>query len=154
MLNEHMKQVIEKVRLAFVATVCPDGTPNVSPKATLTALDDAHLVFADLKSPGTVANLRSNPNVEVNVVDAFSRKGYRFKGVAVVHERGPAFDEFVAFFSKRNLADAPRRIRSVVVIEVRSVKPLISPAYAEGCVEQELVAQWKQYYLGHETPVA
>ena len=151
MLNEHMKRTVEKVSLAFVATVCPDGTPNVSPKATLTVLDDRHLVFADLRSPGTVANLRFNPNVEVNVVDSFSRKGYRFKGRAVVHERGPAFEEFVAFFSRRNLADAPRRIRSVVIIEVTSAKPLISPAYAEGAVEEELVAQWKRHYIGRET---
>ena len=109
-LNDEMKQVVERVRLAYVATVCPDGTPNVSPKGTLTVLDGEHLIFADLRSPGTIANLRVNPNVEVNVVDSFNRKGYRFKGTAVVHERGPAFDDFVSFFARRKLSDAPRRI--------------------------------------------
>jgi len=52
-----MKQAVEDQRLAFVATVDADGTPNLSPKGTITVLDDDHLMFADLASPGTVANL-------------------------------------------------------------------------------------------------
>jgi predicted pyridoxine 5'-phosphate oxidase superfamily flavin-nucleotide-binding protein len=78
-LSEEMKKLVERQRLGFVATVCPDGTPNVSPKGTVSVLDDEHLIFADIRSPGTVANLRTNPNVEVNVVDHFVRKGYRFR---------------------------------------------------------------------------
>ncbi len=150
-LNQHMKQVIDQVRLGFVATVCPDGTPNVSPKGTLCVLDDEHLIFADLRSPGTVANLRANQNIEVNVVDPFRRKGYRFKGLAVVHEQGAIFEELVAFFTQRKLADAPRRIKAIVVIGVVAAKPLISPAYDEGAMEQEVVAQWRQYYFGRES---
>lgn len=149
-LNEQMKQVVERVRLAFVATICLDGTPNVSPKGTLCVLDDEHLIFADLRSPGTIANLRSNPGVEVNVVDSFSRKGYRFKGSAVVHEHGPAFEELVGFFNRRKLSDAPRRIRSIVVIRVASARPLISPGYDQGTTEEDMKAQWKQHYLGSD----
>ena len=149
-LNQHMKQVVDQVRLGFVATVCPDGTPNVSPKGTLCVLDDEHLIFADIRSPGTVANLRANQNIEVNVVDPFSRKGYRFKGLAVVHEQGAVFKELVAFFAKRKLADAPRRIKSIVVIGVVSAQPLRSPAYDEGAIEEEVVAQWRQYYCGRD----
>lgn len=76
-LNEDMKRVIREQRLGFVATVCPDGTPNLSPKGTTSVWDDNHLVFVDFRSPGTVANLRVNPSVEINVVDPFVRKGYR-----------------------------------------------------------------------------
>ena len=74
-----------------MATVCPDGTPNLSPKGTLTVWDDDHLVFADLASPGTMANLGREPAVEVNVVDPITRTGYRFKGRAEAHVRGPLF---------------------------------------------------------------
>ncbi len=70
-LTDDMKRVIREQRLGYVATVCPDGTPNLSPKGTLTTGDDDHLVFADIHSPRTVANLRHNPHVEVNVVDPF-----------------------------------------------------------------------------------
>jgi predicted pyridoxine 5'-phosphate oxidase superfamily flavin-nucleotide-binding protein len=64
-LSEEMKRLVERQRLGFVATVCPDGTPSVSPKGTVSILDDEHLIFADIRSPGTVSNLRTNPSVEV-----------------------------------------------------------------------------------------
>lgn len=77
-------------RLGYVATVCPDGTPNVSPKGTTAVWDDEHLVFAHHYSRQTVANIEAgNTAVEVNVVDPILRKGYRFKGPATVHRDGP-----------------------------------------------------------------
>jgi hypothetical protein len=75
-LTEAMKQLVEEQRLGYVATVCPDGTPNLSPKGTIAVWDDDHLIFGDICSPATVANLRSNPSVEINVVDVFARKGF------------------------------------------------------------------------------
>jgi len=54
-----MKRVVEEQRLGFVATVCPDGTPNLSPKGTTAVWDDDHLVFANIRSPGMVMRGRS-----------------------------------------------------------------------------------------------
>jgi uncharacterized protein len=85
MLTDDMKRLVLEQKLGFAATVCADGTPNLSPKGTATVWDDEHLVFADICSPGTVRNLGLNPSIEINVVDQFTRKGYRFKGVATVH---------------------------------------------------------------------
>src|SRR3954468_16585 len=113
-LTEDMKRVIREQRLGYVATVCPDGTPNVSPKGTLTVWDDDHVIFADIRSPRTIANLKQNPAIEINVVDWFTRKGYRFKGVATVVEAGALFDELLAFYKQPGIADAPRRIQAVV----------------------------------------
>jgi predicted pyridoxine 5'-phosphate oxidase superfamily flavin-nucleotide-binding protein len=96
-LTEDMKRVVVEQRLAFVATVCPDGTPNLSPKGTIAVWDDDHLVFADIRSPGTIGNMKKNPAVEVNVVDPFARKGYRFKGVGEVIVDGARFDEIMSF---------------------------------------------------------
>ncbi len=90
-LSEDMKRVVYEQRLGYVASVCEDGTPNLSPKGTLIVWDDDHLVFADLASPGTIANLQRNSIVEINVVDPLVRKGYRFKGTATVLAEGPFF---------------------------------------------------------------
>ena len=49
-LTDDMQRVVNEQRLGFVATVCPDGTPNLSPKGTTTVWDDDHLVFADIHS--------------------------------------------------------------------------------------------------------
>jgi predicted pyridoxine 5'-phosphate oxidase superfamily flavin-nucleotide-binding protein len=40
-LTADMKRVVEEQRLGFVAAVCPDGTPNLSPKGTTAVWDDA-----------------------------------------------------------------------------------------------------------------
>ena len=49
-LTEDMKRVVSEQRLGFVATVCPDGTPSLSPKGTTAVWDDEHLLFADIRS--------------------------------------------------------------------------------------------------------
>src|SRR5215217_4551619 len=87
-LTEDMKRVVREQRLGFYATVCEDGSPNLSPKGTTYVLDDDHLFFADIRSPQTVENIRRRSLVEVNVVDPLARKGYRFKGRGEAHEAG------------------------------------------------------------------
>jgi predicted pyridoxine 5'-phosphate oxidase superfamily flavin-nucleotide-binding protein len=142
-LTADMKRVVGEQRLGFVATVCPDGTPNLSPKGTTAVWDDDHLVFANIRSPGTLANLRQNANVEINVVDPFVRKGYRFKGVASILDSGPLYDNVVTFYKQRGVASV---IREVVLVRVRSAKPIDSPAYDLGATEDEVRARWESYW--------
>src|SRR5579859_7320825 len=89
-LTDDMKRVVSEQKLGFCATVCPDGSPNLSPKGSTGVWDDDHLFFADICSPQTTANLRAGSLIAVNVVDPFKRKGYRFKGRAVICEPGSA----------------------------------------------------------------
>jgi hypothetical protein len=145
-LTADMRRVAES-ELGFVATVCPDGTPNLSPKGTTTVWDDDHLVFADICSPGTVSNLRANPSVEINVVDQLVRKGYRFKGTASVHTDGDVFERGVAFYEQRGTVRARERIRSIVIVAVERAEAVISPAYDLGATEEELRAQYRQRLL-------
>ena len=147
-LTEQMKQLVERQRLGFVATVCADGTPNVSPKGTLRVLDDERLVFADLKSPGTVRNLRQNSSIEVNVVDQFIRKGFRFKGHAEVLDSGAEFERLAGFYATLGLSDAPKKIQTIIIITIEHARPLVSPAYDYGAEEDAMRAQWTSYYLG------
>lgn len=88
-LTEDMKRVLNEQRLGFIASVCPDGTPNLSPKGTTTVWDDEHIIFADICSPGTVANVQQRPIVEINVVDPVARKGYRFKALLPSTKKDP-----------------------------------------------------------------
>ena len=122
-LDDDMKRVVREQRLGYVATVCADGTPNLSPKGTTAVWDDEHLVFLDL-----------NPVVEVNVVDPIRRKGYRFKGPAAVHRDGPVFEDVVQRYERERGTDRAL-ISSVVLITVERAAPLVSPAYADGSSE-------------------
>ena len=83
--------------------------------------------------------MRANPRVEVNFVDPFVRKGYRFAGTGIVVERGDgAFDALLGHFRG---ALAPR-IRAIVTITVTKALPLTSPVYDDGKTEPELRRAW------------
>lgn len=142
-LTADMQRVLNEQRLGFVATVSEDGTPNLSPKGTTTVWDDEHIMFADICSPGTIANIRHHSIVEINVVDPVSRKGYRFKGTATIHEQGPIFEQALALYRQRGTISP---IRGIVLVQVERALPLISPAYDQGKTEEEIRASWLQYW--------
>lgn len=150
-LTDDMKRVVREQRLGFAATVCPDGTPNLSPKGTTAVWDDDHLVFAHIRSPNTIANLRGNPAIEINVVDPVVRKGYRFKGSAAVLTQGPLYEEILASYRQGPRAvqeEIAARIEGIVLIKVERALPLISPAYDEGATEDEVSTRWQRYWDG------
>jgi uncharacterized protein len=142
-LTEDMQRAVNEQRLGFIATVCPDGTPNLSPKGTTTVWDDDHLIFADIRSPNTIANLRQNPVLEINVVDPIVRKGYRFKGTATILTEGSDFDEMVAFYHRCGISNP---IKHIVLVRVERALPLISPAYDLGQTEDEVRRWWEEYW--------
>jgi len=146
-LTEDMKRVVNEQRLGFVATVCPDGTPNLSPKGTTAVWDDDHIVFADIRSPATVANLRRNPSTEINVVDPMVRKGYRFKGVASILTEGALFKRILDFYrAERNLDDSRIKIRSFVLVKIEEALPVVSPAYDLGLSEEQVREKMQRHF--------
>jgi uncharacterized protein len=145
MLTADMKRIVREQRLGFVATAGPDGTPNVSPKGTFIVLDDETIAFGEIRSPGTMRNLRHNPRLEVNFVDPFVRKGYRFAGTATIVARGSV--DFDALLSKFH-TPLSRRFQAVVAIRVTKALPLVSPAYDEGSSEGEVRRTWTAWFRG------
>jgi predicted pyridoxine 5'-phosphate oxidase superfamily flavin-nucleotide-binding protein len=142
-LTEDMKRVVNEQRLGFVASICPDGTPNLSPKGTTAVWDNEHLIFVDICSPGTITNLEQQPIVEINVVDPVARKGYRFKGSATVYTEGPLFEQALAFYRNRGTTSP---IQHIVLVRVERALPLISPAYDQGKTEEEIRDRWLRYW--------
>jgi predicted pyridoxine 5'-phosphate oxidase superfamily flavin-nucleotide-binding protein len=140
-LTDDMKRVVREQRLGFIATVCPDGTPNLSPKGSTTVWDYDHLMFGNMRSPATMANLRQNPAMEINIVDVFVRKGYRFKGRAEILSDGPRYDEIMSVFKERG---QDTMIHEIVLMRVERAEPLISPAYDRGVCEDEVEREWAE----------
>jgi predicted pyridoxine 5'-phosphate oxidase superfamily flavin-nucleotide-binding protein len=143
-LDEEMKRLVRRQRLGFVATVAPDGTPNLSPKGSTTVWGEDQIVFADVLSPRTIRNLVDNPRVEINVVDPFTRKGFRFKGKGTVLRSGAEYWKIIEMY-KADGTDV-RRIRAIVVVRVEFAAPLISPAYEVGVGEADMARSWEEYY--------
>ena len=143
LLTTQIKEFVQKTKLGFIATVCPDGTPNLSPKGTTIAWDDDHLAFADIHSPVTVQNLLNNPAIEINIVDVFTRKGYRFKGTAKIFSEGNLFNEVVSFYGE---AASKYKINHIVLISVERVLPITSPIYDTGITEEEVKNKYIDYW--------
>jgi hypothetical protein len=145
-LTEDMKAMVAGLRLCYVATVTPEGKPNLSPKGSLKVLDDEHLAFADIMSPTTMRNLKTNPAIEVNMVDPFLRRGYRFKGTCEIHREGPVFDAVANELWVREGRQYP--VNAVVRIKVEQALPVKSPAYVfnKGVQEEDVRRIWLERY--------
>lgn len=142
-LTEDMKRVLREVRLGFAATVNADGTPNLSPKGTTLPYDDERIVFADIRSPQTIANLRERPAIELNVVDLGTRRGYRFRGTGEVVE-----DEALYDWYEQQGHELRGRAERFVLVRVEHAEELTSPAYDWGSTEQELLQTYIRHYVG------
>ena len=141
-LDDDMRAVIAGQRLCFAATVTPDGRPHLSPKGTIRAWDDHHLMFCDIASPGTRANLARSPWIEVNVVDPISRRGYRFFGRAAVHRGDTIHREVAERLAREEGQSYP--VDSVVMIAVERALPVVSPGYEHVQDELAMRAQWRE----------
>ena len=148
-ITTEMKELVQRMRLCFVATTDSEGKPNLSPKGSIVVLDDEHLAFCDIDSPNTIRNLRSNPHIEINVVDPVLRKGYRFKGRAELVHKGPTYDQVAGGFWEREGKQYP--VNTVVKIKVETAMPVLSPAYTfnSGISEEQVRTVWMQRY-GYE----
>jgi predicted pyridoxine 5'-phosphate oxidase superfamily flavin-nucleotide-binding protein len=146
MLDADVRAVVASARLAFVATTGPDGAPHLSPKGSLAVHDDRHLIFLDIDSPGTVANLAADPRVSINVVDFLRRRGYLFTGTARFLGSGdPTYEALRAGSVARNGPDFPAH--RAVLVEVTAIREIRSPAYTfGGAREDELAASWAERY--------
>ena len=155
-LTADMKRMItSEFGTCFVATVSPDGKPNLSPKGTLEVLDDNHLAFCEIRSPNTRRNLEQNPNIEINIVDMLSRKGYRFKGRAEVLREGTLYYDVVRRLNSGSVEPPPAErvrdpdvpegsywVKSVIYVTVEWAAPVSSPIYDHGYDEETVRARW------------
>ena len=145
-ITDDMRRIVQATRRCFAANVDEDGTPNLSPKSSLMVYDD-HLVFANIASPNTVCNLRRNPASEINAIDIFARRGYRFKGTADMMPPGTPEYDFVA---EPFWAEIGRHfpIADIVKIHVVRALPVLSPAYSfiDGITEEALRTAYMRKY--------
>ncbi len=146
-LTPEMRRIIEEQKIGYVATVAPDGTPNLSPKGTCLLLDDSRIMFGEIRSPNTVKNIAERPTVEVNFVDIFSRKGVRCKGPArFIRHDDDEFDKLLPPFRIEWGDDLCSLFHGIVVIDIESASNMVSPAYDIGSKESDLRQRWLKYF--------
>ena len=116
-LSEKIKETIAEIRPGIIATASKDGKPNVSAKGSFRVLDDDHVIFADISSPRSIANLKENPQVSVLVLHTKSMKGCRIWGRGEILESGEFFDQMSEEFAAKNM-----KVNRVVKITVEEAQ--------------------------------
>ena len=135
MLTDEMRTLIDDHNAGMVATINDDGTPSVSPKATFVILNETSLAFGAIRSPGTLANLRKRPAVEVCFIDVLTRRAVRVTGTG---RAVPKTDTTVAAAFEARWADYLTYMSCFVAIDVTRAEMILSPAYDIGHTADDL----------------
>jgi len=113
--------------LCWLATVDVTGAPNLSPKEVF-GLVDGRIVIANIASPRSSRNLRSNPRVCVSLLDIFEQKGVRVAGLGAVCSADDV--EMVGARALLNTRTEGRfPFSEIFVIEVGDVQPFSAPSW-------------------------
>ena len=138
-LTKPMKKIITDYNAGAVATVNDDGTPAVSPKATFVIVDDNCIAYGDIRSPGTAANIKQRPNVEVNFIDVLARQAVRVAGRASIVEKDSEAGQKLMPLFQQNWAPYLDAIQAFVSISITRAELILSPAYDVGYDKAELL---------------
>jgi hypothetical protein len=122
-LTQEMKDLVA-AQQCFVATVNPDGTPNIGPKRSTRVLDDEHLTFTEVTGNQTWRNVQRGSRVAIAVVDREAMKGFRFVGSPELITTGEIVEQAAAALRARGIM-AP--VKAVVRIRVDGIYNLGIP---------------------------
>ena len=92
-IPDELREILTGGHNVWVATVGPDGMPNVSIKGSGALLDDEHLYFADMFSRKTRENLENDDRVAVGIHDPERKLAMQVKGRAELIDHGAVFDQ-------------------------------------------------------------
>ena len=116
-LTQEMKDLIA-AQQCFIATVNPDGTPNIGPKRSTRVLDDEHLAYNEFTGKRTWGNVQNGSMVAIAVVDREKLKGFRFVGSPEVITSGELYEQAVAAAAKRPGMASPKAVIKIKIAKI------------------------------------
>lgn len=127
-LDKQTLELLDRAVLCWLATADPEGFPNVSPKEIFCAASPSEILVANIASPKSRANIRSNPAVCLSVIDIFDQRGVKITATArIVSPDAPEFDRLAQPLIA--LAGPGFKIRDVFALSPVSVHPIIAPSW-------------------------
>lgn len=147
MLNEEIKEYIDKSVLCWLATSSKQNNPNVSPKEAFMAYGNDHIIIANIASPQTVKNIKENENVCISFVDVFVQKGFQLKGKAkILTNKDDDYESMKKCLEEFLQGKYP--FPSITKIRIDQVKRIVAPSYRlfPELTEEEQIASAKKTY--------
>ncbi len=128
MLSKEQIEFTESCVLCWLASVCEDLQPNVSPKEMFMVQDPNTLLIANIASPISISNIERHEKVCVSLLNIFIQKGIKIYGLAknIIqdHEEFPAYKKLLT----DRYSDA-FPIKSVIKVTITQVFPIVAPSY-------------------------
>jgi len=146
--SPELKKSIDKAVLCWLASADTDLIPNVSPKEIFCHFEDKYLLIANIASPKSVKNIKSNPNICVSVLDILVQKGFQLKGTAEIIDKSHSDFELLKTPLHEMTGDK-FPFHSLTKIKVESAKQILAPSYIlypETTSEEQQIAKAKKSY--------
>jgi predicted pyridoxine 5'-phosphate oxidase superfamily flavin-nucleotide-binding protein len=117
-LTQEIKDAMGTIKAFPVATASKDGIPNVVPIAFVEVKDDETIWLADNFMRKTLANLRENPSISIQVWGPETKGCYQIKGTVEIKTSGPEFED-MQLTVRAKMAKAPAK--GLIVVKVTDV---------------------------------
>ncbi len=128
MFDVCIQQSVNESVLCWLATVDPEGKPNVSPKEMFVPYEDKYILIANIASPKSAANIKENSFVCVSFIDILKQKGFKLSGIAkLIDSSEQQFETLLKELHKIGGETFP--VKSIIKITVTSSEPIIAPSY-------------------------
>ncbi len=132
-LLDEVKNLVQGVKVVYVATATREGIPHIAASEGMTFLDGDQVVFRAWFCIKTVGNLQENPRLSLAVLNPETREGYQLFGELERIEKGAMLDGF-AFEKEREWAGYPQAEHQLF-IRIKAVSHLTSGAHSDEVVE-------------------
>lgn len=145
-MTPELKSSIESSVLCWLATASREGQPNVSPKEIFTFYNE-YIIVANIASPNTVRNIKSNPQVSISFIDILVQKGFQVTGKAqIIDSKNEDYQEMEELLLTMTQGKFP--FQTITKIEILHTKPIIAPRYLlyPETTEQDQIANAKRAY--------
>ncbi|MCI5056830.1 MAG: pyridoxamine 5'-phosphate oxidase family protein [Flavobacteriales bacterium] len=146
-LNSETLEYIDQSVLCWLATSSNDQ-PNVSPKEIFDVHNNT-IIIANIASPQSVKNIKSNEKVCVCFLNILSQKGVQIKGTArILTSKDLDFKKALVHLEKKTLKKFP--IISIIQVSPLSSKLILAPSYIfypEKSEKQKIEEAKMQYRL-------
>lgn len=126
--DEEQHRDAQNAVLCWLATCGSDGQPSVSPKEIWALAGTDRILIAEIASPGSLINLRTNAKACISFIDIFRQRGWKCHGeVGVIAANDPRFPAVAAPVLELAGTDYP--VRHVIVMQVAQAARIMAPSY-------------------------
>lgn len=147
MLNEKSKKCVNDSVLCWLATTNEYSIPNVSPKEMFTYFNDDTLLIANIDSPQSSKNIKTNSNVCVSFINIFIQKGYKVVGKALIINEND--NKFLIYKNRIiDLYGNEFKILEIFEVSILRINDILAPSYIikkDITEEEQIKSAYKTY---------